>query len=67
MTETATRVPEPALIRGFLVALSAIVAVVVGKNVDVAWIDLATQAYTLVSPLIAGLWIRPAVAPFKKA
>ncbi|GAA5081582.1 MULTISPECIES: hypothetical protein [Nocardia] len=67
MAETFARVPEPALIRGLLVAVSAIVAVVAGKAVDTAWVDFATQGYALVSPLLAGLWIRPAVTPVEKA
>ncbi|MEV4155403.1 hypothetical protein AB0J48_20470 [Nocardia salmonicida] len=58
-----SRVPEPALVRSILVAISGVVAFVVGKNVDISWIESVTQLYGLVAPLIAGLLIRPAVMP----
>jgi hypothetical protein len=57
------RVPEPALVRGALVAVTAVVAVVVGKNVDVTWIDTATQIYAAASALVASILIRPKVTP----
>lgn len=63
MADLSTRVPEPALVRGLLVALVGVLAVVLGREIDVAWVDLVVQGYTLASPLLAGLLIRPAVKP----
>ncbi|GAB4588745.1 hypothetical protein [Nocardia sp. IFM 10818] len=63
MADLSTRVPEPALVRGLLVALVGVLAVVLGREIDVAWVDLVVQAYTLASPLLAGLLIRRAVKP----
>lgn len=57
------RVPEPALIRSALVTLTAIVAVVIGHNVDTSWVDSVTQVYAAVSALVAGVFIRQAVTP----
>ncbi|ADD80812.1 putative holin [Rhodococcus phage ReqiDocB7] len=57
------RVPEPALVRGALVAVSAVVAVVVGHEVDVAWVDYVTNIYAALSALVAGIVIRRKVTP----
>jgi hypothetical protein len=62
MTSTP-RVPEPALIRSALVAITAIVAVIVGRNVDTSWVDNAVAVYAALSALVAGIAIRPAVTP----
>lgn len=56
-------VPEPALIRSALVAVTAIVAVVIGVNVDTAWIETVVTVYAALSPIVAGFLIRPAVTP----
>lgn len=61
-----SRIPEPALIRSALVAVTGIVALIVGHNIDVSWIETVTNVYAALSPLIAGLLIRPAVTPVAK-
>lgn len=61
-----SRIPEPALIRSALVAITGIIALIVGHNIDVGWIDTVITVYAAVSPLIAGLLIRPAVTPVAK-
>lgn len=57
------RVPEPALIRSALVAVTGIVALVVGHAVDVSWIESVVNVYAVLSPIIAGILIRSAVTP----
>lgn len=59
------RVPEPAVVRSALVSVSAVVAVVVGYQVDSALIEQIVTAYAAVSALVAGFLIRPAVSPVK--
>ncbi|MFI7191487.1 hypothetical protein ACIBQ0_17270 [Nocardia nova] len=61
-----SRIPEPALIRSALVAITGIIALIVGHNVDVSWIETVVTVYAAVSPFIAGLLIRPAVTPVAK-
>lgn len=58
-----TRIPEPALVRSFLITLTGVVAYALGRNVDTGWIDAATTLYGLIAPMIAGLLIRSAVTP----
>lgn len=57
------RVPEPALIRGVLVTITAVVAFVVGHSFDVAWIDVVVNVYAVVSALVASVLIRQKVTP----
>ncbi|RJO74180.1 hypothetical protein D5S18_18680 [Nocardia panacis] len=67
-TRTPTpRVPEPALVRSTLVAVTGIVALIVGHAINVEWIDSAVTVYTMLSPIIAGLLIRAVVRPVKGA
>lgn len=61
-----TRVPEPALIRSVLVTVTAVIAYLVGHQIDVGWIDAALTLYTLVSSVVAGALIRPAVTPVQR-
>lgn len=60
------RIPEPALVRSALVAVSAVIAVVVGYQVDSALIEQIVTAYAAVSALVAGFLVRPAVTPVGK-
>lgn len=62
-----TRVPEPTLIRSVLVAITGVVAFIVGHQVDVSWIESVLTIYGLLAPIVAGIWIRPAVTPVKAA
>jgi multisubunit Na+/H+ antiporter MnhG subunit len=61
-----TRIPEPAVIRGVLVAITGVAAYFLNREVSTAWIDAALTIYTLLAPIVAGLVIRPAVTPVKR-
>lgn len=63
---TASKVPEPALIRAFLVAAVGLVGAVVGKQLDLAWIDPAITVYAVSAPIALGWWIRRHVSPVPK-
>lgn len=58
-----TRIPEPALIRSVLVAVTGVVAYVLGHQIDTSWIEAVLTIYGLLTPVIAGAIIRPAVIP----
>lgn len=58
-----TRVPEPALIRSVLVAVTGLLAYLLGRHIDTSWIEAVLTLYGLVTPIIAGALIRPAVTP----
>ncbi|MBF6296300.1 hypothetical protein IU459_01930 [Nocardia amamiensis] len=55
--------PEPALVRSVLVTVTGVIAFVLGREVDTAWIESVLAIYGLLTPVIAGLLIRPAVTP----
>ncbi|MBH0777015.1 hypothetical protein [Nocardia bovistercoris] len=57
------RLPEPALIRSVLVAVTGVLAYFLGHSVDTAWIEGVLTIYGLLTPIIAGVLIRPAVTP----
>ncbi|PXX65377.1 hypothetical protein DFR70_104441 [Nocardia tenerifensis] len=57
------RIPEPALIRSVLVAITGVVAYVLGRQVDTSWIESVLSIYGLLTPVIAGAIIRPVVTP----
>ncbi|WP_054815436.1 hypothetical protein [Nocardia arizonensis] len=57
------RLPEPALIRSVLVAVTGVLAYFLGHTIDTAWIEGALTVYGLLTPIIAGVLIRPAVTP----
>ncbi|MGV9818431.1 hypothetical protein [Nocardia xishanensis] len=61
-----TRVPEPALVRSVLVAVTGVIAFVVGHAIDTAWIESVLVIYGLLTPVLAGVLIRPAVSPVDK-
>ncbi|MCP2276431.1 hypothetical protein [Nocardia amikacinitolerans] len=58
-----TKLPEPALVRSVLVAITGVTAFVVGHQIDVSWIESVLTIYGLLTPVIAGAVIRPAVTP----
>ncbi|CAM4499223.1 hypothetical protein NONI108955_36455 [Nocardia ninae] len=60
---SARRIPEPALIRSVLVAVTGVVAFVLGRELDTAWIEAVLAGYGLLTPVLAGLLIRPVVTP----
>lgn len=57
------RLPEPAVVRSILVAITGVAAYVLGRQVDTAWIDAVLTIYSLLTPVIAGALIRPVVTP----
>lgn len=58
-----TRIPEPALIRSVLVAITGVLAFILGHQIDTSWIEAVLTVYGLLTPVIAGALIRPAVTP----
>ncbi|MFC4374076.1 hypothetical protein ACFO5K_08150 [Nocardia halotolerans] len=58
-----SKVPEPALIRSVLVAVTGVIAYLIGRDVDAAWVETLLTLYGLATPVIAGAVIRPAVTP----
>lgn len=62
----APKVPEPAVVRALLVALVGLVGTVVGKQLDVSWIDQAITVYAIAAPVALGWWIRRNVTPAGK-
>ncbi|MEU0871661.1 hypothetical protein [Nocardia brasiliensis] len=58
-----TRLPEPALVRSVLIAITGVAAWLLGREVDTAWIEAALTLYGLLTPVLAGLLIRLAVTP----
>lgn len=58
-----TSFPEPALIRSVLVAITGVIAYLLGRQIDTTWIESALTIYGLLTPLVAGAVIRPAVTP----
>ncbi|MGY0502187.1 hypothetical protein ACWZHB_27175 [Nocardia sp. FBN12] len=55
--------PEPALVRSVLVAATGVLAYVLGRQIDSAWVETLLTLYGLATPVIAGALIRPAVTP----
>ncbi|WP_336086213.1 hypothetical protein [Nocardia sp. SSK8] len=58
-----SKVPEPALVRSVLVAITGVIAYLLGREVDTAWVETLLTLYGLATPVIAGAIIRPAVTP----
>lgn len=58
-----TGVPEPALVRSVLVAITGVVAFLLGREIDAGWVEAVLTLYGLLTPVIAGAIIRPAVTP----
>lgn len=57
MTRT-DRLPDPVLIRSVLVAITGVIAFVLGRQIDTAWIEAVLTIYGLLTPIIAGLLAR---------
>lgn len=57
---------EPAVVRGGLVCLTAVIAAITKTQVDPGLIDDALLVYTVVSPAIAGVLIRRKVTPLER-
>lgn len=61
-----TGLPEPALVRSALVAITGLLAYFLHRSVDTSWIDAVLTLYGLLTPVIAGALIRPAVTPWPR-
>ncbi|QDH92980.1 membrane protein [Mycobacterium phage Stephig9] len=64
--EYEANVPEPLVLRGLILTVLGLVGAVIGKQLDVSWIDQAITAYALVAPIGLSLWARRHVSPVKK-
>ncbi|AIS73703.1 hypothetical protein SEA_PANAMAXUS_29 [Mycobacterium phage Panamaxus] len=60
------RVPEPALVRGGIMAVVGLVAFVLGKQIDTAWVEPVMDVYVIAAPLALAWWIRRNVTPAGK-
>lgn len=59
----SARIPEPALVRSTLIAATGILAFILGKNIDVSWVEPVCNFYGFAAPVLAGLLIRRVVTP----
>lgn len=66
LNSVESKTPEPAVLRGLLVAVVGTVAALVGHALDVSWIDPAIGVYILAAPIGLSLWIRAHVSPAPK-
>lgn len=64
--EVRDRVPEPALVRGALIAVLSLVGVVLGRELDTAWVEDVIAIYTVIAPIVLAWWIRRHVTPVIK-
>jgi len=66
LEEVKERVPEPAIIRGVIVSIAGLIAILTGKSFDLSWIDPALVVYSTLVPVLLSLWIRAKVSPIPK-
>ena len=57
------KVPEPAVVRGLIVAVLGLVGTLLGKQFDISWVDEFITVYAVVAPAVLALWIRRHVTP----
>jgi hypothetical protein len=60
------KTPEPAVVRGLIVAAAGLVGAIVGKTFDLSWVDQAVELYAAVAPVGLAFWIRLHVTPVPK-
>ncbi|AXC37654.1 minor tail protein [Mycobacterium phage Grum1] len=60
------KVPEPALVRGGIMAVVGLVAFILGKQIDTAWVEPVMDMYVVAAPLALAWWIRRNVTPVGK-
>lgn len=65
--EYPSRVPEPALIRGFVISLTSIIAIVFNVSLELGWLDSVLTIYAGIAPFIAAFLIRRKVTPVSVA
>ncbi|AFU20656.1 minor tail protein [Mycobacterium phage Chupacabra] len=64
--EARKKTPEPALIRGGIMAVVGLVAYIVGAQIDTAWVDPVVDIYAVAAPVALAWWIRRNVTPVGK-
>lgn len=64
--ELEENVPEPLVLRGLLVAVLGLAGAVIGKQLDVSWLDQAITAYAIGAPIALSFWARRHVSPARK-
>jgi hypothetical protein len=52
---------NPAVVRGVVVAVVALIVLITGKAIDDSTVDVIANVILLLLPIVAGLFIRPAV------
>lgn len=61
-----TRIPEPAVLRGVVATAVPLIGLIVGKTLDLSWVDPAIAVYAVAAPMALSFWIRSKVTPVKK-
>lgn len=64
--EVRGKIPEPALVRGVILAGVGLVSAVVGKQLGLDWVEPFISLYVVVAPIGLAWWIRRSVSPKKK-
>ncbi|AXH44078.1 minor tail protein [Mycobacterium phage Kalnoky] len=64
--EARKKVPEPALVRGGIMAVVGLVAFILGKQIDTTWVEPVMDVYVVAAPLALAWWIRRNVTPVGK-
>lgn len=65
-SELERKVPEPLVLRALLVAVLGLIGAVIGKTLDVSWVDQAIAVYAIGAPMVLALWGRRHVTPVSK-
>lgn len=60
------KAPEPAMVRGGIVAALGFVSAVIGRQVGADWVDPFMDLYVIVAPVGLAWWIRRNVTPVTK-
>ncbi|AFQ97338.1 minor tail protein [Mycobacterium phage Rebeuca] len=63
--DAKTKTPEPALIRGGIMAVVGLIAYILGTQIDTAWVDPVVDIYAVAAPVALAWWIRRNVTPVK--
>ncbi|AVO22429.1 hypothetical protein SEA_POOMPHA_28 [Mycobacterium phage Poompha] len=63
--DAKTKTPEPALIRGAIMAVVGLAAYILGAQIDTAWVDPVVDIYAVAAPIGLAWWIRRNVTPVK--
>ncbi|QLF84432.1 hypothetical protein SEA_TOPANGA_29 [Mycobacterium phage Topanga] len=63
--EAKAKTPEPALVRGGIMAVVGLIAYILGTQIDTAWVDPVVDIYAVAAPVALAWWIRRNVTPVK--